>query len=241
MRSRGATIAVVLLASLCLAPGCPPGGAADRQEDRARMVRDQIEARGVKDPAVLRAMRAVPRHAFVPDAVRVSAYDDRPLAIGEEQTISQPYIVALMTELARVRPDSRVLEVGTGSGYQAAVLAEITPHVWSIEIVPELARRARATLDALGYGRVRTRTGDGYAGWPEEGPFDAIVVTAAPDHVPQPLVDQLAPGGRMVIPVGRGVQSLAVLTRTPDGVAREDVAPVRFVPMTGAAQQQPPP
>jgi protein-L-isoaspartate(D-aspartate) O-methyltransferase len=225
------------------APGAGPAddgrrpGTPELQAERDRMVRDQIESRGVRDAAVLRALRAVPRHRFIPDEMRPFAHDDRPLPIGEDQTISQPYIVALMTELARVGPGSRVLEVGTGSGYQAAVLAEIGADVRSIEIVPDLARRARATLDALGYGRVQTRTGDGYAGWPEAAPFDAIVVTAAPDHVPQPLVDQLAPAGRLVIPVGRGVQSLTVLTRTPDGILREEVLPVRFVPMTGEAQR----
>jgi protein-L-isoaspartate(D-aspartate) O-methyltransferase len=231
---------MVLACASCARPGqsAPqPEPGPELQAARDAMVREQIEARGVRDPEVLRAMRAVPRHLFVPESMRPFAHDDHPLPIGEDQTISQPYIVALMTELARVGPGSRVLEVGTGSGYQAAVLSEMGAEVRSIEIVEPLARRARGTLDALGYGRVRTRTGDGYAGWPDAAPFDAIVVTAAPPHVPQPLVDQLAPGGRMVIPVGRGVQSLTVLTRTADGVTREDVLPVRFVPMTGEAER----
>jgi protein-L-isoaspartate(D-aspartate) O-methyltransferase len=237
-----AAMCAIGLACAAPPPASPPrtreassgsGGAAERDH----MVRSQIESRGVKDPEVLRALRVVPRHAFVPEALRAAAHDDRPLPIGEGQTISQPYIVALMTELARPAGGSKVLEVGTGSGYQAAVLAEMKAEVWSIEIVPELARRARVTLDALGYGSVRTRVGDGYAGWPEAAPFDAIVVTAAPDHVPQPLIDQLAAGGRLVIPVGREFQSLTVLTRTGSGVTREEVLPVRFVPMTGEAQR----
>jgi len=204
---------------------------------RAAMVAQTIEARGVKDPAVLAAMRSVPRHAFVPEEIRAYAYDDRPLPIGERQTISQPYIVALMTELAEVAPGEKVLEVGTGSGYQAAVLAAMKADVWSIEIVAPLAERARADLAAQGYTGIRLRVGDGYAGWKEAAPFDAIIVTAAPDHVPQPLVDQLAVGGRLVIPVGATYQELIRITRTKDGIQRESVIPVRFVPMTGEAQR----
>ncbi|MGH9869236.1 MAG: protein-L-isoaspartate(D-aspartate) O-methyltransferase [Candidatus Polarisedimenticolia bacterium] len=244
------TTLLLLAASLlaaCTVP--PPATSSPRQETpqgvkaddaaaaRERMVRTQIESRGVKDPEVLRAMRTVPRHAFVPEALQGAAHDDRPLPIGDGQTISQPYIVALMTELARPGKGRKVLEVGTGSGYQAAVLAEMQVDVYSIEILPELAKRGRAALEALGYASVHTRVGDGYAGWPEAAPFDAIVVTAAPDHVPQPLLDQLAPGGRLVIPVGKDVQSLTVFTRTADGIIREDVLPVRFVPMTGEAQR----
>ncbi len=200
------------------------------------MVAQQIAARGVKDPRVLAAMRRVPRHEFVPDALREMAYEDRPLPIAAEQTISQPYVVGAMTELADVSPTSVVLEVGTGSGYQTAVLAEIAREVYSIEIIPELGAQAAATLERLGYDDVHLRVGDGYAGWPEAAPFDAIVVTAAPPHVPQPLLDQLAVGGHLVIPVGAYQQELLVITRTDDGYTRRSVFPVRFVPMTGEAQ-----
>ncbi len=204
---------------------------------RERMVAEQVEARGVADPDVLRALRAVPRHAFVPAESRARAYADHPLPIGEGQTISQPYIVALMTELAQVRPGHRVLEVGTGSGYQAAVLAEMGAEVWTIEIVEPLGRRAAADLARAGYGRVRTKVGDGYAGWPEAAPFDAIVVTAAPPRVPAPLLEQLKPGGRLVVPEGRTEQELVVYTKDDAGrVRRAVVVSVRFVPMTGRAQ-----
>ena len=200
------------------------------------MVRTQIASRGVRDPAVLRAMRTVPRHRFVPSSRGAAAYDDRPLPIGHRQTISQPYIVALMSELAHVKPGDRVLEVGTGSGYQAAVLAEMGVKVFSIEIVEPLAKRAKATLTELGYD-VAVRHGDGYAGWPEHAPFDAVVVTAAPPKIPEPLKQQLAVGGRLVIPVGKYAQSLIVVTRTENGFEEESVLPVRFVPMTGEAQK----
>ncbi len=203
---------------------------------RTAMVAHQIEARGVRDPGVLAAMRAMPRHRLVPDDVRAYAYEDTPLPIGHGQTISQPYIVALMTELLRVRPGDKVLEVGTGSGYQAAVLAELGVRVFTIEIVEPLADRARGDLLSLGYSNVFVRAGDGYLGWPEEAPFDGAIVTAGATHVPQPLLDQLKPGGRMVIPVGEteGVQSLRLLVKKPDGsLAEDDVLPVRFVPLTG--------
>jgi protein-L-isoaspartate(D-aspartate) O-methyltransferase len=186
-------------------------------------------------PAVLQAVGRVPRHRFVPDSLADSAYADRPLPIGAGQTISQPFIVALMTDLIEPDPGWRVLEVGTGSGYQAAVLAECVARVYSIEIVPSLGARAGALLAELGYRNIELRIGDGYAGWPDAAPFDAIVVTAAPDTVPQPLLDQLKPGGRMVIPVGaRGAtQELLVITKAADGKAlSRRVLPVRFVPLT---------
>jgi len=187
------------------------------------------------DDAVMDAIRSVPRHEFVPDALRSEAWDNRPLSIGEGQTISQPYIVALMTQLAGVSADSKVLEVGTGSGYQAAVLATIVDRVYTIEIVQSLGVRAGATLERLGYTNVDVRIGDGYLGWPDQAPFDAIVVTAAPEEVPQPLIDQIAPGGRLVIPVGgQGeTQSLRVLEKDESGeIQTRDVLPVLFVPFT---------
>jgi protein-L-isoaspartate(D-aspartate) O-methyltransferase len=209
------------------------------QNLRDRMVRTQIEARGVRDPEVLRAMRTVPRHRYMPQRTWPSAYVDSPVAIGEDQTISQPYIVAFMTELAQVGRGERVLEIGTGSGYQAAVLAEVGAEVYSIEILEPLAKRARKALDDTGYGQVHTRIGDGYQGWPEQAPFDAVVVTAAPGHVPPPLKEQLAVGGRLVIPVGvRYHQELMVIERTERGFREESVLPVLFVPMTGEAQQK---
>ena len=202
-----------------------------------RMVDRQLLARDITDPRVLSAMRRVPRDRFVPADQRLWAYDDRPLPIGYRQTISQPYIVAYMTQALQVTPAARVLEIGTGSGYQAAVLAELVASVYSIEIVPQLAERAADTLTELGYANVQVKQGDGYAGWPEEAPFDAIIVTAAPDHVPQPLVSQLAVGGRMIIPVGQDRQALTVLVRTTDGVTENTTLPVRFVPMTGEAER----
>ncbi len=216
-----------------------PSDADDRKPERLQMVSRQIEARDVRDPRVLDAMRKVPRHRFVPESERRYAYQDRPLPIGHRQTISQPYIVALMTELARVKPGDRVLEVGTGSGYQAAILAEMGAEVFSIEIVEPLAKRAKKTLDALGYGkRVEVRHGDGYAGWEAHAPFDAIVVTAAPPKIPEPLKQQLKVGGHLVIPVGDYFQRLEVVTRTTEGFRDRSVAPVRFVPMTGKAQER---
>jgi protein-L-isoaspartate(D-aspartate) O-methyltransferase len=216
-----------------------PAQAGDPYESqRLRMVATQIEARGVSDPCVLDAMRRIGRHRFVPPAEQGRAYADRPLPIGHQQTISQPYIVALMTELVRPEPGTKVLEIGTGSGYQAAVLAECAGAVYTIEIVPELGRQAAELLGRLGYGTVHTRIGDGFDGWPEHAPFDAIVVTAAPPRIPQPLLDQLAPGGRLVIPVGEGYQSLVLVTRTDSGFERRTVTPVRFVPMTGKAQRE---
>jgi protein-L-isoaspartate(D-aspartate) O-methyltransferase len=198
------------------------------------MVEDQIAARGVKQPSVLQAMSTVPRHWFVPEEVAASAYDDRPLPIGHGQTISQPFIVAYMTEALQVGRTHRVLEIGTGSGYQAAVLSGLVKQVFTIEIVPELGRRAASVLKEAGCTNVSVRIGDGYQGWPEHAPFDRIIVTAAPDHIPQPLVDQLAKDGRMIIPVGPvgGLQELIVLTRTDKGVVQQKTIPVRFVPLT---------
>ena len=210
----------------------------DFESARRRMLDEQIVARGVSDPRVLAALLAVPRHELVPPAERSYAYEDRPLPIGEGQTISQPYLVAVMTELLALDGSERVLEVGTGSGYQAAVLSGLVREVYTIEIVPELARRAAADLARLGYANVHVREGDGYRGWPEEAPFDAIVVTAAPDHVPEPLVAQLAVGGRMVVPVGGLIQDLVLVRREADGVRLEHGLGVRFVPMTGEAERR---
>jgi protein-L-isoaspartate(D-aspartate) O-methyltransferase len=207
----------------------------ERAEERDAMVRSTIAARGVGDRAVLAALHAVPRHLFVPPQVADEAYDDRPLPIGHGQTISQPYIVASMTEHARVGPGSRVLEIGTGSGYQAAVLAEITPEVFTIEIKAPLAEQAARTLAGLGYASVRARRADGWHGWPEEAPFDAILVTAATGTVPPPLVRQLKPGGRMVVPVGPAyaTQALTLVEKDAEGRVRtETLYPVRFVPLT---------
>lgn len=240
-----AAVAVLVAPAFGSATAGPIGGGAAAaqepgEEERERMVREQLASeapfrRAIEDSSVLAAMRRVPRHRFVPSVLRESAYADRPLRIGHGQTISQPWIVARMTELARPEPGDTVLEVGTGSGYQAAVLAEIVGHVFTVEIVGELARSARRRMRELGYGRVTVRHGDGYGGWPEQAPFDAIVVTAAPEEVPDPLVDQLAVGGRMVIPVGpQGrAQSLTVIRRRSDGsVERRVASGVRFVPMT---------
>lgn len=217
------------------------GGPAEAQDtvrsgERERMVDTQIEARGIRDPRVLEAMRTVPRHRFVPPALQDQAYADTPLPIGSSQTISQPYIVAYMTEALRLPPAATVLEIGTGSGYQAAVLAEVAREVYSIEIMPELAERSAQVLAELGYDNIHLRTGDGYRGWPDAAPFDGIMVTAAPDHVPPALVEQLAVGARLVIPVGRFAQDMRIVTRTADGSASETTIPVRFVPMTGEAE-----
>ncbi len=214
---------------------CSPQGWADLRE---RMVLQQIETRGVKDPAVLAAMRTVPRHQFVPEDYREAAYNDSPLPIGESQTISQPYIVALMSELLEVRAGDKVLEIGTGSGYQAAVLAEMGVEVFTVEIRRGLCERAEGILGELGYENAHVRCGDGYGGWPEEAPFAGIIVTAAPERIPEPLVDQLAPGARMVIPLGDFYQQLMVIKKTDDGVEERSVIPVRFVPMTGEIERQ---
>lgn len=209
----------------------PARTAASRATERDRMVRTQIETRGVEDPRVLAAMRTVPRHLFVPPSLADRAYDDTALPIADGQTISQPYIVAVMTEAAQLTPNAVVLEVGTGSGYQAAVLSLLVDRVYSIEIVPALARASTALLAREGYANVTVREGDGYAGWPEHGPFDAILVTAAPPEIPAALRDQLKVGGRMIVPVGVNEQDLRVITRTAAGFTETTLMPVRFVPM----------
>ncbi|HVX67052.1 MAG TPA: protein-L-isoaspartate(D-aspartate) O-methyltransferase [Bryobacteraceae bacterium] len=222
-------VAAIMALSAAVLPS-PQG----RERERERMVREQIEARGVQDRAVLEAMRAIPRELFMPPGVRAHAYADSPVPIGHGQTISQPYIVAAMTELLRVTRQDRVLEIGTGSGYQAAVLSRLARHVYSIEIVPELARSAAETLRTTGCENVTVRTGDGYRGWPEEAPFTRVILTAAPPEIPQTLIDQLAAGGRLVAPEGESAldQQLVVIEKGRDGkLTRRSVMGVRFVPM----------
>jgi protein-L-isoaspartate(D-aspartate) O-methyltransferase len=244
-------LAALFLPALLAGIACDrvPGGSAVKSTPsnadadsarRARMVETQIVARGVRDPRVLEAMRDVPRHLFVDASQRAEAYEDHPLPIAGHQTISQPYIVALMTELLDLQPGETVLEIGTGSGYQSAVLARLARQVYSIEIVPELAHEAGERLQRLGYTNVTVREGDGYRGWPEHAPFDGIIVTAAPERIPEPLLDQLAPNGRMVIPVGGFFQELKVFHKDANGkVTEKDVLPVRFVPMTGEIEKTP--
>jgi protein-L-isoaspartate(D-aspartate) O-methyltransferase len=225
------------------APSPAPKG-AKREEKRfaalrERMVREQLETRDITDKRVLEAMRKVPRHRFVPSDVLRHAYADNPLPIGLGQTISQPYIVAFMTEALELKKNDVVLEIGTGSGYQAAVLSGLVKHVYTIEILCELADRARETLRALSYENVTVRCGDGYGGWPERSPFDAVIVTAAPPEIPQKLVEQLKPGGRMVLPVGRYFQSLQLIVKREDGSAStRDILPVRFVPMVHGKEEK---
>jgi len=212
--------------------------AADPYQDlRRRMVQSQIKARGIKDQRVLEALLKVPRHLFVPPEYQYQAYADYPLPIGEGQTISQPYIVALMTELLQPDADKKILEIGTGSGYQAAILAELVESVYTIEIVEELAEAAERRLDRLGYKNIKVKAGDGYRGWPEYAPFDGIIVTAAPEHIPAPLVEQLKVGGIMVLPVGDFFQQLQVVKKSDKGIIRKNIIPVRFVPMTGEIQR----
>jgi protein-L-isoaspartate(D-aspartate) O-methyltransferase len=222
----------VVLTTLSCGPA-PERGDADHGQDREQMVAQQIAARGVQDARTLAAMRKVPRHLFVPPGLASEAYADHPLPIGHQQTISQPYIVAFMTEALHLDGDDTVLEVGTGSGYQAAVLAEIVSRVFSIEIVAPLAEEAGERLKSLGYANVEVRAGDGYQGWPEAAPFDAIIVTAAAPRIPEPLKQQLRDGGRLVLPVGDAWQELVVVTRRGDRFDEDRVLPVRFVPMTG--------
>jgi protein-L-isoaspartate(D-aspartate) O-methyltransferase len=208
------------------------------RKDRQMMIEKQIRQRGVKDPRVLAAMEKVPRHQFVPEDLESRAYEDNPLPIGEGQTISQPYIVAFMTEKMNLEGDEKVLEIGTGSGYQAAILGQLAREVYTIEIVPSLGRSAREKLEKMGYDNIHVRIGDGYKGWPEAAPFDAIMLTAAPDHVPQPLVDQLAENGRMILPVGDAFQNLRIIRKKKGKVHSQDVMAVRFVPMTGEAENR---
>lgn len=244
---------VPVLLAACTPSPQPPAGLSDEQtmsqaqiepepqrhsQARAAMVQQQLAGRDITNPAVLAAMQAVPRQHFVPPDLELQAYLDRPLPIGHGQTISQPYIVALMSQLAAVDSESHVLDVGTGCGYQAAVLAEICAHVVSIEILEPLATTARQRLQGLGYDNVEVHHGDGYRGYPSSAPFDAIVVAAAPLHVPQPLIDQLAIGGKLVIPVGDSSQQLLVIEKLADGSTHQrQVAPVSFVPMTGPLGQ----
>lgn len=225
-----------LLGGMLAVVGCDTGAAEPDEltQARIRMVELQLAARDIRDPRILAAMRNVPRHRFVPTGEQRYAYSDTPLPIGEGQTISQPYIVALMTQLARPTADDIALEVGTGSGYQAAVLAQVVKHVYSIELEPELAAKAAGILAELGYENIETRVGDGYAGWSEHAPFDIILVTAAPDHVPQPLLHQLKPGGRMIVPVGAPMfgQELRLIEKDSAGNLRtQNISLVRFVPL----------
>src|SRR5687768_7692050 len=239
-------VALALGATFCAAAcrersSSRAGDASAKSDDayagrRAEMVETQLKSRDIVDPRVLEVMGKVPRHRFVPALEESHAYEDRPLSIAQGQTISQPYIVALMTQLAGVKPGDRVLDIGTGSGYQAAVLAEIGAEVASIEIVPELAEQAAKRLKELKYDNVTVRVGDGYRGWPDRAPFKAIILAAAAPKIPEPLIEQLAPGGKLVVPVGPegGLQQLLVITKNADGTTRrETIAPVAFVPMTG--------
>jgi protein-L-isoaspartate(D-aspartate) O-methyltransferase len=235
------TIAQCLVIAALAAIGCgqkvPP--ASDFAAQRELMVQQQLIPRGIKDPRVLGAMGKVPREEFLALESRGDSYEDGPLPIGQGQTISQPYVVAFMTEQLQPQPTDRVLEVGTGSGYQAAVLAELVADVYTIEIIEALAKNAEATLQRLGYKNVHVKVGDGYKGWPEYTSFDSIIVTCAPDHVPQPLTEQLKEGGRMIIPVGGfGDQELYLLEKKNGQLQRRAVLPVRFVPMAGEAQKR---
>ena len=226
---------MILAAALLLTAAS--GGDADQYARRDLMINEQLKSRDIRDRDVLKAMAEVPRHLFVPGEYREFAYDDSPLPIGEAQTISQPYIVAFMTQAARLKPGDRVLEIGTGSGYQAAILSRLVKEVYTIEIIESLTRQARKVIEDLKYGNIQFRVGDGFKGWPEAAPFDAILVTAAPEQVPEPLLDQLRDGGRLIIPVGDHWQELVRYTRSGKELKKETLLPVRFVPMTGEAQK----
>ncbi len=217
----------------------PPGPHDSFASQRTAMVEEQIRGRGIEEPRLLNALRTVPRHEFVPDVLRDDAYGDEPVRIGSGQTVSQPYLVALMTDLLELDGDEKLLEIGTGSGYTTAVLARLARRVYSIEIIDDLAERAQGVLDDLGVGNVEVRVGDGYRGWPEEAPFDAILVSAAPAEVPPPLIEQLDVNGILVAPVGGPLQDLVVIRKTPEGLERRQVDVVRFVPMAGRAQEDP--
>lgn len=233
MKSLSIVLCVATFACSAVGTGTQVGP-REREAERARMVDEQLRARDIRSARVLDAMLVVPRHLFVPESVRADAYSDAPLPIGHDQTISQPYIVAFMTEALALEPDHSVLEIGTGSGYQAAVLSTLAGSVYTIEIVAPLAERARETLARLGYRNVHVRTGNGYLGWPEHAPYDRIMVTAAPEEVPPALVQQLKIGGLMAIPVGpTEVQELRILRRTATGTETIRTLPVLFVPMTG--------
>ena len=239
MKKRTFAISVILILPLVLTQCTDGKGVSDSnpKEDfkvmREKMVETQIKVRGVKDPRVLSALLKVERHRFVPEEYLNSAYSDQPLPIGEGQTISQPYIVALMTELLELKGEEKVLEIGTGSGYQAAILGELAKEVYTIEIIESLASMAKKRLSELGYQNIQVKAGDGYLGWPEVAPFDAIIVTAAPDHIPKPLIEQLKDGGRMVVPVGIYTQELKKIIKRSGKIETIDVIPVVFVPMTG--------
>ena len=231
-----AAAAICLCAPLAVA--AQPSIDADYfASQRRAMVDEQIRGRGIAEPRLLNALETVPRHEFVPEALRDDAYRDEPLQIGAGQTVSQPYLVALMTDLLELDGDEKLLEIGTGSGYTTAVLAQLARRVYTIEIIDDLASRAQRVLDELGYGNVEVRVGDGYRGWPEEAPFDGILVSAAPSEVPPPLIEQLKVGGVLVAPVGRTLQDLVVIRKTPDGLERRQVDVVRLVPMLGRAQE----
>jgi protein-L-isoaspartate(D-aspartate) O-methyltransferase len=232
-------VPVLLALAACGLSGSPSSQTTtDWETERARMVESQLRARDIRDPRVLDAMREVPRHLFVPEAERARAYGDFPLPIGHSQTISQPYIVGFMSQALDVSPEHKVLEIGTGSGYQAAILGRLAREVYTIEIVEPLAERSRHLLQELGFKNVHVRAGNGYLGWPEQAPFDRIMVTAAPAEVPPALVEQLKIGGRMAIPVGTVSQELRIMRRTEKGMEIIDTLPVRFVPMTGKPGSQ---
>jgi protein-L-isoaspartate(D-aspartate) O-methyltransferase len=233
---RSALAALVALAAVATVGAATAGG--PEAELRKEMVDHQIRDRGITGAAVLAAMGQVPRHLFVPEAYRREAYDDKPLPLGWGQTIYQPYLVALMTSLLELGPDDTVLEIGTGSGYHTAVLSRIARKVYSMEIIKPIGEQARDRLARLGYANVEVRIGDGYQGWPEKAPFDAIILTAAPPVIPQPLIDQLKVGGRMVAPVGEYFQDLLLITKTADGLEKRSVIPVRLVPMTGEVRDR---